>query len=488
MRIAMIASECEPFAKTGGLADVVDALSRALGRAGHEVEVWLPWYRGLVPPPGMRATRMRVPVGSPPGDQGGRQVEATAWSGDAEGYRLRLVEHSPSFDREGLYGSSGSGYPDNAARFSLLGRVMLETLTVEGRPLDIIHGHDWQSGPALLTLRLRYANDPLLSSCATLLTCHNLAYHGWTPRADAWQLDLPDDVGSHEGVDLLREAIAVADLVTTVSPTFARESLTPEYGAGLDDLLRARVDRYLGIQNGIDTQLWDPATDALIAQPYSLSEPEGKERCREDLCARLGLDAAGPVAGVVGRLDPQKGFDLVTEAAPGMLTAGMRLAVLGTGDHALIADLEKLARARPDRLAVVARFDRDMARRIYAGADLFLMPSRFEPSGQGQLIALRYGTIPVVRRVGGLADTVTDADADPERGNGFSFGPAGAAALLGAVGRAMRALSDPTRRRELQRRGMSADLSWADPAGRYVKAYRRALELRRSDVAGTGPR
>jgi starch synthase len=248
MRIAMVASECEPFAKTGGLADVVDALSRALGRAGHSVDVYLPRYRSLSHPPTDLVPReVVVPVGVDPalGPRGesGRRVTVTVWTGTADGYRLRLVEHDPAFAREGFYGGPAGDYPDNGMRFTLLGRAALETIRAEARPVDILHGHDWQAGPAVLSLRTRYAFDPLMARSATVMTCHNLAYHGWIPRDRAWALDLPEDIGDRHGVDLLRESVRIADLVNTVSPTYARESLTPEYGGGLDETLRQRGDR-----------------------------------------------------------------------------------------------------------------------------------------------------------------------------------------------------------------------------------------------------
>ena len=481
----MIASECEPWAKTGGLADVVDALSRALGAPapaglGHEVDVYLPWYRDLRPPAEMVPLEVRVPVGSEAEEQGSGHETVTIWSGAADGYRLRLVQHAASFDRTSLYMDGDHDYVDNPARFTLLGRAAMEAIRSEARPVDIIHGHDWQAGPGLLSLRHRYGGDPLLASAATVLTCHNLAYHGWTPLAQRWQLDLPDGVGAVDGIDLLREAIGVADLVNTVSPSYARESLTAEWGGGLDDILRARGDEYLGILNGIDTELWDPASDATLAGTYSSSDLTGKATTRADLVARHGLDPDGPLLGVIGRLDPQKGFDLVTAAAPALVKMGARLIVLGTGNEALIAGLVELAQRHPDRIVVLDRFDRDEARRIYAAADLFLMPSRFEPCGQGQLIAMRYGTPPVVRRAGGLADTVTDADADAAAGTGFIFGPAEPEALVRAVQRAFAALSDPARFRGIQVQGMAHDSSWRVPARQYEAAYERVLGMRRS--------
>ena len=494
MRIVMVASECEPFAKTGGLADVVDALSRALGKRGHEVTVVLPFYRGLKPPAGTQTRRtVSVSVGSRPGER--RDVGDTAAvdlvDGQADGYRLRLVDHPYSFDRPDYYMDGGADYKDNAARFTVLARAALAGIELDGQPIDVFHGHDWEAAPALLGLQAARAlasgsgsrgpgRTPELDAATGILTCHNLAYHGWTPTNRTWQLgDLAGFVPSaamSNGVDLLRAAIEAADLVNTVSPGFARESLEPDMGAGVDDLLRGLGDRYSGIVNGIDTELWDPATDATLPATFSRGDPAGKTVCRKDLAARHGLDAEGPIFGMVGRLDPQKGFDLVTGAAERLVSGGGRLVVLGTGAHELVADLARLAHRMPDRIVVLDRFDRDEARRIYAGADAFLMPSRFEPCGQGQMIALRYGTIPVVRRTGGLADTVFDDDAQPD-GNGFAFDPAEPEALLDAASRAIAAWHDRPRWSALMARGMAIDHSWDGPAAQYEAMYERGLRM-----------
>lgn len=477
MRIAMIASECEPYAKTGGLADVVDALSRALGQQGHEVDVYLPRYRGLNPPNPAERLDLVVPTGH------GQSTGVVLWSTQGRGYRLRLVDHPPSFDRSDYYVTEpgvGVDFADNGARFSLLARTAIESMRVEKRPVDVIHGHDWEGAPAILLRRLRYGADPIVGRAATMLTCHNLAYHGWVPRAEvAGQLDLPGSVGAADGVDLLREGILAADLVNTVSPGFAAESLTPEYGAGVDDALRSLGGRYSGIINGIDTELWNPATDTDLPARYSAADLAGKQACRAALCAELELDPDGPLLAMVGRLDPQKGFDLLAAAARDLLAEGARICVLGTGDQRLISDLDVLARspAGRARLAVVARFDRGLARRMYAGADAFVMPSRFEPCGQGQMIGLRYGTPPIVRATGGLRDTVVDADADPRNGTGFVFEAAEPGALIGACRRAMSALRDRPRWRDIQQRGMNVDFSWRGPARDYVAAYRRAMEI-----------
>ena len=474
MRIAMISSECEPYAKTGGLADVVDALSRALGQAGHEVDVYLPRYQGLDAPRPAARLDLAVPTGR------GGTVPVTLWSSQARGYRLRLVDHPPSYDRPEYYVSGGVDFPDNGARFTILGRTALEAMRAENRPVDVIHVHDWEGAPAILLSRFVYADDPVVARAATVMSCHNLAYHGWVRRADvAGQLGLPATVGARDGVDLLREGILAADMVNTVSPGFARESLAPEFGAGVDDALRSRGDRYIGIINGIDLELWNPSTDGEIRARYSAADLAGKEACRAALCAELGLDPDGPLFAMVGRLDPQKGFDLVAGAAADLLADGARICVLGTGDHRLIADLDDLAEssAGRGRLVVAARFDRNLARRMYAGADAFLMPSRFEPCGQGQMISLRYGTLPVVRATGGLRDTVIDADADPDNGTGFVFGPAEPVTLADACRRAMAALADEPRRRAIQQRGMAVDFSWRGPARDYARMYRRAIEM-----------
>jgi starch synthase len=485
MRIVMVASECEPFAKTGGLADVVDALSRALGKRGHEVTVVLPFYRGLRPPAGSLTRRTAsIAIGSRPGER--RDVGDTATvdlvDGQADGYRLRLVDHPYSFDRPDYYVDGGADYADNAARFTLLARAALAGVALDGQPVDVFHGHDWEAGPALLGLRAaRASGSPTeLTGASAVLTCHNLAYHGWTAPERVWQLgDLAptgSGAGGSEGVDLLRAAIVAADLVNTVSPGFARESLEPEMGAGVDDLLRRLGDRYSGIVNGIDTELWDPASDASLPTTFSRDDLAGKAVCRADLASRHALDPDGPIFGMVGRLDPQKGFDLVTAAAERLVADGGRLIVLGTGAHELVADLQTLAARMPDRIVVLDRFDRDEARRIYAGADAFLMPSRFEPCGQGQMIALRYGTIPVVRRTGGLADTVFDADAQPD-GNGFVFSPEEPEALLDAARRTIAAWRDRPRWAGLMARGMAIDHSWDGPAAEYEAMYERGLAM-----------
>ena len=483
MRVAFIAAECEPWAKTGGLGDVVDALARALGRIadgpGRPVDVFLPRYR-MVPLDDERVLgRSTVRVSDP--HSAGAAVDVGIIDVAGDGYRLRLVDHPPAFDRAGMYGEP-TDYPDNAWRFGLLCQAALGAIEADGG-VDLVHLHDWHAGPVALQRDALGAFGPRLSATAFTLTCHNLAYHGWVPREAVPDLGpVPLDVLGQDGVDLLLEAVRRVEIVNTVSQTFAREALLPAYGMGLEEALAAKGDRFVGILNGIDTQLWDPATDGFIAAPYSATDLSGRAICRRDLLEQVGFDPEDDrlVVGMVGRLDPQKGFDLAAAAAPRLLEDGVRLVVQGNGDPSIGRPLAVLAAENPDRVALIERFDRVMARRIYAGADVFLMPSRFEPSGQGQMIALRYGTPPVVRLTGGLADTVIDVDEDPERGTGFAFADATAGALAEAVLRAAAFRWDPAAWTALQERGMARDWSWeAGPAPAYAAVYRRAIELRR---------
>jgi starch synthase len=506
LRIAMIAAECEPWAKTGGLGDVVDALSRALrnvpGATNGEVEVFLPRYRSVPVPSTVAGSRV-VRVPDPRAHDG--VTELTIVDVAANGYRLRLVDHPPAFDRDGMYGPpTGGDFPDNAWRYGLFCRAALETLRTEPeRPVDIVHLHDWHGGPAAIQRDAWLADDPILERAAFVITLHNLAYHGWTDRKDLAQLGLVPGGGvapraaagvapraaagivsrDADGVDLLREGIVRSEVANTVSPGFAREALTPAGGFGLADALAAKGDRFVGILNGLDTAVWDPATDADLAAPFSADDLTGKAACRADLLDRLGFDPAdhGAVLGMIGRLDPQKGFDLVHDAARRLVDDGARIVVQGSGDPQLAAGLRAMVADDPTRIAFIERFDRAMARRIYAGADFFLMPSRFEPCGTGQMISLRYGTPPIVRRTGGLADSVIDELTHPGHGTGFAFDQATPGALAKACEAAMTMrVTGGTPWAELVARGMDVDFDWTrGSAPRYAALYERAVAIRR---------
>jgi starch synthase len=493
LRIAFIAAECEPWAKTGGLADVVDALARAIGEVGgtavhRPIDVFLPRYRGIEVPPD--APRRRYGVPDPFGPDGRTSLSVVDVPGN--GYRLRLVDHPPAFDRDGYYGDANGDFPDNAWRFGLFGRAALEVLRAEDPPVDVLHLHDWHTGPVAILRDAELRDDPVIGRAAILLTVHNLAYHGWTALDRLGQLGRAPGDGvvaeGADGLDLLREGIRRADLVNTVSPGFAAEALTPAMGMGLDADLRARGDRFFGILNGLDTDLWNPATDTGIAARYSREIRSGKAIDRRDLLARVNLDPddPGPVLAMIGRLDPQKGFDLLAGAAPPLIERGVRLVVLGTGSSDDLGPLRAIAAANPGRIAIIERFDRDLARRSYAGADGFLMPSRFEPCGTGQMIALRYGTPPIVRSTGGLKDTVVDVDAQAavgaESGSGFRFEAATSDALLAACDRFLEWFAgDRARWQALLDRGMAVDFDWrTHSAPLYLAAFERAVAIRRA--------
>jgi starch synthase len=488
MRVAFLAAECEQWAKTGGLADVVDALARALGRLPGEpvatpVDVFLPRYRTVPDPVSVDGTTI-LEVPDPLAPAGHSQVTVT--DVPAGGYRLRLVDMPAAFDRDGFYGDANGDYADNAWRFGLFCRAALEALRADDRPLDVLHLHDWHAGPAAIFRDARYADDPIIGRAAILMTLHNLAYHGWTPRSNLGQLTLAPGDGvvpeGADGIDLLREGIERAELVNTVSPGFAAEALTPAFGMGLDATLREMGDRFVGILNGLDTAVWDPSNDTVLAAPYAREDLNGKAACRTDLLHRIGFDPddPGPVIGMIGRLDRQKGFDLLSDAAPTLLEHGIRLVVQGSGDPSQAAPFRALAAANAERIALIERFDRAMARRIYAGADFFIMPSRFEPCGQGQMIALRYGTPPIVHRVGGLADTVTDETTNPSRGTGFSFAGGTVKGLVAACLAAVnvRRAGGPAWA-GLVDRGMAVNFDWTTgSAPRYLEVYQRAVAIR----------
>jgi starch synthase len=502
LRVALLAAECEPWAKVGGLADVVDGLARGLGRMPDHasaietpVDVFLPRYRSVEVPPGASVEselRIRDPNLA---RADGAALRVAVVNVAADGYRLRLIDCPEAFDRDTIYDQ-----PDDAWRFAVMCRAALAALARDERPPDVLHVHDWHTGPALLDrARGTAAGDAFLGRLAVLATLHNLAYHGWTPADRLAQLGLrPEEPlagSSPDGVDLLRVVIERADLVNTVSPGFAREALGPEQGHGLDDALRATRadgDRFLGILNGLDPDLWDPAADTALAAPYGRGAMDGKDACRRSLLEELGFDPEddGPVAGSIGRLDRQKGFDLIADAGPALLETGVRL-VIQVGAAGPLADpVRALATSHPRRVALIERFDRALARRIYAACDLFLMPSRFEPCGTGQMIAMRYGTVPVVRRTGGLADSVLDVDEHPGTGTGFVFDAPEPQALAAAVRRAVALRSRaPEAWAALVDRGMATDFRWdTGSAPRYVAAYRRALAIRRGGSASTSTR
>ena len=488
LRVLFIASEVAPFAKTGGLAQVASALPRALAALGHDVRVLMPKYRGVeAQSPDLRVVipQVRVPLGD-------RTAEGALWEGrNPAGLPIYFLAHDHYYDRDGLYGTNDGDYWDNCERFIFFCRGALEALGALGRDPasawrpQLIHANDWQTGLVPVYLRTLYRDHPGLGRLATLFTIHNLAYQGVFWHYDmpmtglGWDLFTPAGIEFYGKINFLKGGLVFADLLTTVSRTYAHEIRTAAFGDGLEGVLEERSEDLHGVVNGIDDEVWNPETDAAIATRYSAADLEGKAVCREALRRELGLDnGPGLVIGMVTRLVGQKGLDLVLEALPEMLAAGSAFVLLGSGAPHLEEAFTQAAAEHPGRVAVRIGFSDDLARRIYAGADCFLMPSRYEPCGLGQLIALRYGTPPIVRRTGGLADTVRPFDATLRTGTGFPFDGFSVEELLDAVRRAVAVHRDQDLWRALVRNAMAEDFSWDASAREYVMLYRRALRAR----------
>jgi starch synthase len=484
----MIAAECAPLAKVGGLSDVVAGLWRALTAEGHKVAYCLPASAGreIGTEAGEHRLAMRLPLPEP------RRVDVRTWSGPAG--RFFELEEPSLFGRAGIYGdpATGEGYPDNAERFGVLSAAgaLLAAEGLDGFQPDVVHCHDHPA--ALVPAFLRHGPDPLRARrpVAVVFTIHNLAHQGIAAPALASSLGLEASLMAplgplefHGNVNAMKSAVVLSDRITTVSPRYAEEICRPEFGEGLEGVLRRRRDALRGILNGIDTAVWDPAADPRIPYRYSVERMAGKSRCRRALLEELGLEPAGPrtvVLGMVSRLAAQKGFDLLLEALDGILGEDVRLVILGAGEESIARALDDAAARHGGRLAVRIGFDERLAHRIEAGSNLFLMPSHYEPCGLNQLYSLRYGSIPLVRAVGGLADTVVDLDEDPGRGNGFVFRAPLAAELLKTVRRAVRTFRDRSTWRSLVSRAMSADHSWGPAARSYVQVYEEARQAART--------
>jgi starch synthase len=465
----MVSSEAAPIAKTGGLADVVGSLPSALREFGDEAAVFIPRY-GSIDLKGLRRVYDTLPI-----HLGSERYDCSIYEAPAE-YPLYLLECPPLFERKGFYGESGLDYPDNHIRFAVFARAALEV----GRRLfrtDIFHCHDWQSGLLPAYLRTTFASDPTFIGARTLFTIHNLGYQGLFPMTALPEIALDPALFRAGGIEFfgsisyIKAGIALADGLSTVSSTYAREIQTPEYGFGLEGILQARAGALAGILNGVDYREWNPAADPLIPANYSANDLAGKAVCKARLLAEFGLPPeamARPLIGIVSRLTRQKGADLLAQAGQWIPAEDVYLVTLGTGDPEYEDFFRNLAGALPGRVAARIGYDNAAAHRILAGADMFLMPSRYEPCGMTQMFALKYGTVPVVRSTGGLDDTI-------EEGTGFKFAEYSGAALLEAVRAAVRMFSDTGAWRETMLRGMDKDFSWKASAKAYSALYGRLL-------------
>jgi starch synthase len=482
VKLLFAASEIAPHVKTGGLGDVAAALPPALARAGCDTVVLLPAY------PALRAAAGPLrEVASLPTPGGELPAAVVLDAGALAGAPTWLVDAPGLYDRPGnpYLGPDGRDWHDNALRFGLLSRVASWLGSPESplawRP-DVLHCNDWQTGLAPAFLRYLYAGQ----GAATVLTVHNLAFLGLFDRALVPALGLPwhafafDGVEFHGWLSFLKAGLQCCDRIATVSPTYADEILRPESGCGLDGLLRHRRAHLAGILNGIDTEAWNPAADPALARPYDDRRLAPKAANKRALQQQLGLDVdeGAPLLGAISRLTEQKGLDLLLPVADDLLAGGAQLALLGSGDREMERAFEALAARHPGRAACRIGFDEALAHRIEAGADVFLMPSRFEPCGLNQMYSLRYGTPPVVRRTGGLADTVVDVDEDALRGNGFLFDEPSPEALRAAIARAIAWRERPAEWRRIQRNGMRGDYGWSGAAARYLAIYGEIAEGR----------
>jgi len=483
MRLVFAASECVPFSKTGGLADVVGALPRALAALGHDVSVYVPRYR----PTKLSNAETVVSSITVPFDDRYRFCSVVS-AGKLNGVTHYFVDYPAFFDREGLYGTSVGDYPDNAERFTLFSRAVLEGSKILGVP-DVFHCHDWQTALIPILLRTQYTEDPAFRDSGTVFTIHNMGYQGLFPADTLPLLMLPWDLFTISkmeffgNVNFLKGALVYSDFVTTVSRRYGQEIQTTEFGFGLDGVLRERAATVSGILNGVDYDEWNPLTDKCIAARYSPLDLRGKIQCKQDLLSMFGMAEADlklPVIGIVSRFAAQKGFDLMSQIMERLAMEDMIVVALGAGDKSYEEMFLRLSRQFPKKIAVKIAYDNALAHKIEAGSDMFLMPSRYEPSGLNQIYSLKYGTVPIVRATGGLDETVESWDPKSGRGTGFKFYDYSGEALLLTIRTALKVFRDQSSWQQLMRNGMSKDLSWNNSAKEYVRVYERVRQLRGS--------
>jgi starch synthase len=489
VKILFLSSEGLPYSKTGGLADVVQALPKALAEMGHEVAVLLPRYRG-----NKIASTLVSSVTITMGDQ--LRFPAIAEGTAVAGVRYFFVVDRGFYDREQLYGEKGIDYPDNAERFTEFSRAAIEFVKRVWLP-DVIHCHDWQTALVPLLMRTQYVEDPVMRNLPVVLTIHNLAYQGMFPRAVLKTTGLPESLFTVDKlefyglVNFLKGGILFADYLSTVSRRYALEIQTPEYGSALDGVIRERAGRLVGILNGVDYSAWSPETDTFIAQHYSAQNLEGKKVCKKELLQYFKLPTDKPehldrpLVGIVSRFADQKGFDLIAQVSAELMQENLSLVVLGTGQAEYERLFRGLAEKYPARVGLKIGYDNALAHKIEAGSDIFLMPSRYEPSGLNQMYSLRYGTVPVVRATGGLDDTIQEFDPKTNQGTGFKFVNYDGPSFLQAVREALQVFREPKVWQQVQKNGMAKDFSWKASAAAYVTLYEAAKRSRIPTVAVT---
>jgi len=478
MKILLASSEVHPYSKTGGLADMAGALAKAVARAGSEVALVTPLHRGILerfPDVHHFDYHLDLPLGP-------RRVQAQVYRRHwQKGLTVYFIRQPEFFDRPELYQEHGEGYPDNAARFIFFSKCVVHLARYLPLAPQMVHVHDWQVGLVPLMIRHQKSHAGWGTAPHTCLTVHNLAYQGVFASSEYQLTNLPWDywfrgVEFHGAMNCLKAGICHADVLTTVSPRYAREILTETFGYGLDGVLRQRQDALFGILNGVDYDEWKTRANPFLEHGFSVANLRGKANCKRDLQQELGLPVRPhvPLFGNISRLIDQKGSDLILGALQEMLANDMQFVLLGSGWPSLERDFLSLARRHPNQVAVRVGYDHGLSHRIEAGCDFFVMPSRFEPCGLNQMYSLRYGTIPIVRATGGLDDSIIDATEDPRLANGIEFREPSVRALANAIRKALALYRDPPALRLFRRNGMKADFSWERTAVDYLRVYRRA--------------
>lgn len=484
-KVMFLSPEVVPFAKTGGLADVAGALPKALKALGAEVRLCLPYYRavregGYEIQPCLK--NLRVPLGD------GLLEAQVLETQIGDGIPVYLIQREDLYDRPNLYGNTSGDYYDNLERYSFFAHAaLLIAETLSFKP-DLFHCHDWQTGLVPALLKGPYRDSQLLRGVPSIFTIHNLGYQGIFPSGKVVVTGLtgdsflrPEGMEFWGKISLLKAGIVYSRAISTVSPTYAKEIQTKEFGMGMEGILHYRRSSLFGILNGVDYRVWDPASDRHLPEAYGLGKMSGKKVCKNALIQEMGLDlslAERPLLGMISRLDRQKGLDLLMEIIDEILGLDMGLVVLGAGDEGVQESLRQAAKRHPGRVGLKFGFDEPLAHRIMGGADIFLIPSRYEPCGLTQMYALKYGTVPLVRATGGLEDTITQYDPQTGEGNGFKFGPYDSKAFMSAIKQATLLFQNTRAWKQLITRGMKADFSWSRSAQTYLELYQTVVRAK----------
>ncbi|HTY25500.1 MAG TPA: glycogen synthase GlgA [Desulfomonilaceae bacterium] len=488
MRVLMITSEATPFAQTGGLGEVLSALPAELAALGLQVDVLMPKYRGIVPEKyGIKETNLSIEL-----TLNAKRVSAKIWQlQERPDLRYLFLECDDYYDREYLYGSPEKDYEDNAERFVFLSRAAIEMSIFSNTRYDVFHSHDWQAALTPVYLRTLYAGVSRLEESSSVMTIHNLGYQGIFWHLDmplvgvGWEFFTPKHMEFHGRLNFLKSGIVFADAVNTVSPGYRNEILTPEFGFGLEGVLQEKHERLSGILNGVDYKIWNPATDSFIAANYHPEDLAGKAMCKADLQKVAGLRVRPgiPVITVVSRLSNQKGVDMLLGAIPSLMKQDLHLVLLGTGEARYQAAFKEIASRYPGKIGIFLKYDYALAHKIFAGGDMILVPSRYEPCGVNQLYALKYGSVPIVRATGGLQDTVEEFDPQREAGTGFKFITPEPSELESTLVKALKVFrEDPASWHRLMLRGMNKDYSWNRSAAEYARLYESAIRDRHDSL------